>query len=108
MNSGKLSNLVKSFRTLWNPTSRSPQGQIKLWIDILTEKEAGETPMGMHKYITTNVKEPLSPPAPIDFELRAIIWDTKDVIFKDKVLTANSKKLIQLLEYVRYIRLRLP
>jgi len=61
------------FRTLWNPTSRSPQGQIKIWIDILTEKEAASTPM-----------EPISPPAPIDYELRVIVWDTKEVVFKDK------------------------
>jgi hypothetical protein len=60
------------FRTLWNPTSRSPQGQIKLWLEILTEKEASKIPM-----------EQLSPPAPIEYELRVIVWDTKDVVFKD-------------------------
>jgi len=64
------------FRTLWNPTSKNPQGQIKLWIDILTEKEAAKRPM-----------EPMSPPAPIEYEMRVVIWDTKEVAFKDEKMS---------------------
>jgi len=61
------------FRTLWNPSSSSPQGQLKLWVDILTPEEAERTPV-----------EDISPPSPLDYELRVIVWETKDVPFKDK------------------------
>jgi hypothetical protein len=47
------------YRTLWNPSSTNPQGQLKLWIDILTKEEAQNNP-----------PEPISPPVPLDFELR--------------------------------------
>lgn len=60
-------------RTLWNPISINPQGVLKLWVDILTPEEAIKTP-----------KESLSPPLPRDYELRVIIWETRNVIFKDK------------------------
>jgi hypothetical protein len=61
------------YRTLWTPSSSNPQGQLKLWVDIMTPDEAKKNP-----------PEPISPPAPINYELRVIIWDTKEVVFKDK------------------------
>jgi len=60
------------FRTLWNPSSTNPQGQVKLWVDILTPDQAKNNP-----------PEPIAPPTPLEYELRVIIWDTKEVIFKD-------------------------
>jgi hypothetical protein len=32
------------YRTLWNPYSSNPQGQLKLWVDILTPEEAQRIP----------------------------------------------------------------
>jgi hypothetical protein len=32
-----------------------------------------------------NPPENISPPAPINYELRVIVWETKEVVFKDKV-----------------------
>jgi hypothetical protein len=61
------------FRTLWTSTSSNPQGQLKLWIDILTPEEARKNP-----------PEPIAPPTPIQYELRAIMWETRKVVFKDK------------------------
>ncbi|KAJ5067739.1 c2 calcium-dependent membrane targeting [Anaeramoeba ignava] len=61
------------YRTLWAPTSRNPQGKLEMWIEILTEEEARNTP-----------KTPLEAPKPESFELRAVAWNTKDVVFKDK------------------------
>jgi len=60
-------------RSLWHPCSSNPQGQVELWLDIMTPEEAA-----------TNPKVPIGPPLPRPFELRVIIWNTKDVAFKDK------------------------
>eukprot|EP01091_Cochliopodium_minus_P016955 TRINITY_DN6513_c0_g1_i1.p1 TRINITY_DN6513_c0_g1~~TRINITY_DN6513_c0_g1_i1.p1 ORF type:complete len:1344 (+),score=430.13 TRINITY_DN6513_c0_g1_i1:61-4092(+) len=60
------------YRNLWTPTSSNPQGKLKMWIEIMTEMEAANTPI-----------EVISPPVPIPFELRAVIWNTKDCVFKD-------------------------
>jgi len=64
------------FRSLWNPSSSNPQGQLKLWIDIMTPLEAQQHP-----------PEPIAPPVPIDYELRVIIYSTKEVVFKDKKMS---------------------
>jgi len=60
------------YRTLWNPCSSNPQGQLKLWVDIMTPSEAAKTP-----------KEDISPPEPLNCELRLIIWQARNVVFKD-------------------------
>lgn len=62
------------YRTLWSPSSSNAQGQIKLWIDILTAEEARKIP-----------PENIAPPSPMECELRVIVWDTKEVVFKDEV-----------------------
>lgn len=49
----------KEYRTLWNPSSTNPQGQLQLWMDILSPEEAAQTPM-----------IDISAPQPIDYELR--------------------------------------
>ncbi|KAJ3432654.1 c2 calcium-dependent membrane targeting [Anaeramoeba flamelloides] len=61
------------YRTLWAPTSSNPQGKVEMWLEILTEEQAARTP-----------QTPLEPPKPDQFEIRAIVWNTKDVVFKDK------------------------
>jgi len=61
------------FRSLWTASSSSPQGQLKLWVDILTPEEASKTPM-----------EDISPPLPLGYEMRVIVWNTREVVFKDK------------------------
>lgn len=50
-------------RTLHSPTSRASQGQLSLWVELLTLTDAKSKPMW-------NIK----PPDPIAFELRVIIW----------------------------------
>jgi hypothetical protein len=62
------------YRTLWNPCSSNPQGQLKLWVDILTPDEALKNP-----------KEHIAPPEPLEVEVRLIIWQAKNVVFKDAV-----------------------
>eukprot|EP00762_Andalucia_godoyi_P001218 ANDGO_04901.mRNA.1 Synaptotagmin-4 len=62
----------KEFRTLWTPKSTSPQGKLELWLEILTRDQAMKTR-----------PTPISPPAPLKFELRCIVWGTKDCVFKD-------------------------
>lgn len=61
------------YRTLWTPASSNPQGQLKLWIDIMTPEEA-----------KTHPPEQIAPPLVINYELRVIIWSTQNVVFKDK------------------------
>ena len=63
----------REFRTLWSPSSTSPQGKIELWIDILTLEDS------------IRIRPtPLAPPAPLRGQVRCIVWNTKDVVFKDK------------------------
>lgn len=57
---------------MWNPTSSNPQGQLRLWVDILTPEEARANP-----------PEHIGPPTPIEYEMRVIIWDTKNVKVQD-------------------------
>lgn len=68
-----LRNSNSLFRTLWTPASSNPQGQLKLWIDIMTPEEA-----------KTHPPEQIAPPLVINYELRVIIWSTRNVVFKDK------------------------
>jgi len=60
-------------RSLWHPCSSNPQGQLEMWLDIFTPEEAAANP-----------KVPIGPPIPRSFELRVIVWNTKDVAFRDK------------------------
>eukprot|EP01156_Anaeramoeba_ignava_P017863 Anaeramoba_ignava/a90184_286.p1 GENE.a90184_286~~a90184_286.p1 ORF type:complete len:1304 (+),score=348.32 a90184_286:131-4042(+) len=61
------------YRSLWCPTSTNPQGKVEMWVEILTEEQARNTP-----------QTPLNPPVPENFEIRSVAWNTKDVVFKDK------------------------
>lgn len=55
-------------RTLWCPKSSAPQGSLRMWVDILTPQQAQRYPP---------VK--ISPPPPAEYEVRCIVWGTRDV-----------------------------
>eukprot|EP00727_Mastigamoeba_balamuthi_P006292 m51a1_g2283 putative C-tail anchored protein (1298) ;mRNA; r:389989-394502 len=63
-------------RTLWNPTSSTPQGHLEMWVDIMTEEEAARVP-ALH----------IGPPPPMNFELRVTVWNTSEVKFRDKTMS---------------------
>ena len=50
------------------------QGRLEMWVELLEKKIAKNTP-----------KEKICPPPKFEFELRAIVHDTKDCEFKDEV-----------------------
>jgi hypothetical protein len=60
-------------RTLHIQTSAMSCGKVSMWIEIMTPSEAKELPM-------IDIK----PPPPEEFELRVIVWNTKDVPMKNK------------------------
>lgn len=66
-------------RTLWSPLSSAPQGQLDLWLDILTHAEAKAHPL-----------VDIAPPPPEEYEIRLIVWQTKEVQFKKRVLKKSD------------------
>ncbi|OQS01372.1 hypothetical protein ACHHYP_01203 [Achlya hypogyna] len=66
-------------RALTIPTSKAQMGQLKLWVDILTPKEAANYP---HVDIAM-------PPAQ-HYELRVVIWKTKEVPSFDEITDMND------------------
>eukprot|EP00475_Leptophrys_vorax_P034620 TRINITY_DN5614_c0_g1_i3.p1 TRINITY_DN5614_c0_g1~~TRINITY_DN5614_c0_g1_i3.p1 ORF type:complete len:792 (+),score=243.32 TRINITY_DN5614_c0_g1_i3:253-2628(+) len=66
-------------RTLRNPTSTLSQGKLTLWVDIMTPQDAKKNKL-------INIK----PPAPVEYELRVIIWKTEDVTIKDEITEQND------------------
>jgi len=75
----KLSPKPKEFRTLWSSLSSFPQGKLKMWIELMTPEEAA-----------TTEPYPIAPPKKEPFELRIIVWETKNVVPKDKILGKES------------------
>eukprot|EP00026_Physarum_polycephalum_P000845 Phypoly_transcript_00846.p1 GENE.Phypoly_transcript_00846~~Phypoly_transcript_00846.p1 ORF type:complete len:1283 (+),score=292.23 Phypoly_transcript_00846:83-3931(+) len=75
----KLNPKPKEFRTLWSNLSSFPQGKLKMWIELLTPEEAA----AQEPY-------PIAPPRKEPFELRIIVWETKNVVPKDKILGKDS------------------
>jgi hypothetical protein len=63
-------------RPLWHPTSSIPQGHLEMWVDIFTEEEARMSPPII-----------IGPPPALNFELRVVVWDTKDVAFRDEKMS---------------------
>ena len=61
-------------RILYSPSTSAPQGSLRLWVDIMTVKDAKVNPM-------LNI----TPPAREEFEVRVIVYGAKDIIFKDTV-----------------------
>jgi len=59
-------------RTLWNPTSKLPQGIVSMYVDILTPEQARKTP-----------PDDISRPRPENWSLRVVVWETKEIVFKD-------------------------
>eukprot|EP01029_Cantina_marsupialis_P007661 TRINITY_DN1863_c0_g1_i1.p1 TRINITY_DN1863_c0_g1~~TRINITY_DN1863_c0_g1_i1.p1 ORF type:complete len:1949 (+),score=644.05 TRINITY_DN1863_c0_g1_i1:310-5847(+) len=66
-------------RALFAKTSTVPQGTLEMWVDILTEQEAVKYPL-----------IDITPPPPEIFELRCIVWKTKEVISMDTVTNQND------------------
>jgi hypothetical protein len=75
----KLNPKPKEFRTLWSSLSAFPQGKLKMWIELLTPEEAA----AQEPY-------PIAPPRKEPFEMRIIVWETKNVVPKDKILGKDS------------------
>jgi hypothetical protein len=69
----------KENRAIWNPLSSFPQGKLKMWVELLTVAEAAQTP-----------PSPIGPPVREPFELRIVVWETRNVVPKDKILGKDS------------------
>lgn len=66
-------------RTLFVPTSNASMGNLRLWVDILTPVEATAYPA-----------LDISLPPPKEFELRVVIWKTRDVVSFDTITDQND------------------
>ena len=66
-------------RSLWNPASSNPQGLLKMWVEIMTPQEAVEIPV-----------LDIAPPRPEEYELRVIVWEMKDVAFRDDIIITGK------------------
>lgn len=66
-------------RPMYTKTSYLPQATMKMWVDVMTQAEAAQYPI-------VNIAKP--PPKP--FELRLIIWRTKNVISMDRLTHMND------------------
>jgi len=66
-------------RTLRTKTSSHPQGKLEMWIEILTPEQAKKQPM-----------EIIKPPPPTPFELRVIVWGTREITIKDTFTNQND------------------
>jgi C2 domain len=59
-------------RTLWTDSSRSAQGKLEMFIEVMTAKEAKRTPL-----------KDIAPPSAVPHEFRVVVWETKDVALLD-------------------------
>ena len=59
--------------------SGSSVGRLKMWIDLVEERNAKQTPLIQ-----------IEPPLRLDFELRVIVWETKNCVFKDELEKCND------------------
>lgn len=66
-------------RTLHAPTSTASQGKLFMWMELLTPEQAKKTPM-VH----------IKPPPPDPYEIRVIVWGTKEVTIKDTITDQND------------------
>ncbi|KAH7819075.1 putative myoferlin-like protein [Monocercomonoides exilis] len=73
------------WRTLWSPASSFPQGKIEMWLEIMTPEEA-----------RLNPPKPIQAPSIEGWELRVVIWNTKDVVFKDIKSGSPLKKMAEM------------
>ena len=66
-------------RTLWNPTSTTSQGTMRMWVDIIKSTDALKYP-GID----------ITLPPPQEFEVRVIVWKTRGVRSADTVTDQND------------------
>lgn len=63
------------------PTSKLPQGKLRLWVDIFSDREAG---------LEKNKMWDITPPPPAPFEMRAVIWKARNMKIMDSVTKQND------------------
>ena len=68
-----------NLRTLWAPTSANPQGYLQMWVDILTPAQAKQYP-----------RINIAKPPPEKFQLRVIVWKSKEVPNFDDMTDASD------------------
>ena len=66
-------------RPLWKPSSSNQQGVLQCWVDILNKDDTDRFP-------PVDIK----PPPPEKFEMRLIVWKTRDVVAMDTVTNQND------------------
>eukprot|EP00742_Colponemidia_sp_Colp-10_P008749 GILJ01009495.1.p1 GENE.GILJ01009495.1~~GILJ01009495.1.p1 ORF type:complete len:1395 (+),score=268.10 GILJ01009495.1:46-4230(+) len=66
-------------RSLWNPSCQVAQGKLKLWVDILSVD-----------MVKANPPRNISLPPPMKFELRVIVWKTRNVNIQMDVEDLND------------------
>ena len=68
------------YRDLFHPTSTISQGVIKMWVEIhsLANKASDKPPMD------------ITPEPPKDYEMRFIVWKTKDIEMMDLEGTSDA------------------
>jgi len=72
MNKTQLPKLPVEFRELSHPDKKQSQGIIEMWAEIFPEKESKLHPPSVIK-----------PPARDIYEIRLIVWETKDIVLAD-------------------------
>lgn len=66
-------------RTLFVPKSSAPQGVLQCWLELIEPKEAQSVP-----------RFDIRPPPREEFELRVIVYETRDCVFLDEVTKCND------------------
>jgi hypothetical protein len=61
-------------RNLKPEFGKGSQGRLEMWVDLIEKKDVRKI-----------LKEKIGPPLQYEFELRVIVWETMDVVFKDEV-----------------------
>jgi hypothetical protein len=69
------------WRDLWAPSSKTSQGAVRLWVDVLTPDQAV-------KYPPIDIK----PPPPRGYQLRAIVWKAEGMDTGDTMSGMNDLK----------------
>eukprot|EP00808_Paulinella_micropora_P000340 g32402.t1 len=66
-------------RTLWSKVSKASQGKLSMWLELLDPQVAKSSPM-----------LDITPPPPLMFELRVIVWSVRNVTIKDTLTDMND------------------
>eukprot|EP00300_Choanocystis_sp_HF-7_P003966 c13020_g1_i1.p1 GENE.c13020_g1_i1~~c13020_g1_i1.p1 ORF type:complete len:1691 (-),score=420.75 c13020_g1_i1:43-4602(-) len=66
-------------RNLHHPSAGTPQGKVEMWLDIFPQDEAKKIPALV-----------ITPPPPQTFQLRVIIWHTRNVKSMDSFTNQND------------------